>query len=77
MKRFLQQLIPFIILGIVIVALVFGMMLLAYLFLFGAILGLILYAILWIRDKFFSSKKPVKQKKPSGRIIDSNDWKKL
>lgn len=77
MKRFLNQLIPFIVIGIAIVAFAFGIMLLAYLLFFGAIIGFILFSILWIRDKFFPTKKVVPAKKTDGRIIDSDDWKEL
>jgi hypothetical protein len=77
MQRFLKQLTPFIILGIVLIALAFGMILLAYLFLFGAILGGILYLIRWIQLRFFPSKTRDKAAQKKGRIIDSNDWKKL
>lgn len=77
MKRFLNKLMPFIVIGIAIVAFAFGIILLAYLFLFGAIIGFILFSILWIRNKFFPAKKVVKTKNTSGRIIDSDDWKEL
>ena len=75
MNQFLKQLAPFVIAGMIIVALAFGIMLLAYIFLIGLILGCIIFLIRIIRDKFFSPRKPVKPK--PGRIIDSNDWKKL
>lgn len=78
MKKILNQLIPFLLAGIAIVALVFGIMLLAYLFFFGAIVGFILFIIAEIRQRFFPNKTVVKtQKKTSGRIIDSDDWNKL
>jgi hypothetical protein len=78
MQRFLNQLIPFIFIGIAIVAFAFGIMLLAYLFFFGAIIGMILFLISWVRQKFFPPKTiVVKPKNKSGRIIDSDDWKKL
>jgi len=77
MKRFFKQFIPFIIIGIVIVALAFGILLLSYLLLFGVMMGLILFFINWVRNKFFPPKKPIIVKKKSGRIIDSDDWKKL
>lgn len=79
MKRFFNQLIPFILFGVAIVAFVFGVMLLSYLFLFGALLGFILYTIKWLHDKFFSKKTVIKtQPKPkSGRIIDTDDWREL
>lgn len=79
MKKFINQLVPFILVGIAVVAFAFGIMLLAYLFLIGACVGLLLFTIAWIRQKFFPKKTMVvtKHKKRSGRIIDSNDWKEL
>lgn len=77
MKRFLNQLIPFLLIGIAIVAFAFGIMLLAYLFLFGAIIGLILFTISWLRSKLFPPKSITPAQKKSGRIIDTDDWKKL
>lgn len=77
MQRFLNQLIPFLLIGIAIVAFAFGIMLLAYLFLFGAIIGFILFLVSWLRAKLFPKKTITQPKKKSGRIIDSDDWKKL
>lgn len=77
MQRFFNQFIPFILIGIAIVAFAFGIILLAYLFLFGAIVGFILFMISWVRNKFFQPKTVVKTKKMTGRVIDSDDWKKL
>jgi len=77
MQRFLNQLIPFILFGIAIVAFAFGIILLAYLFLFGAIVGFILFLIAWIRNRFFPPKTLTRKKPKSGRIIDSDDWKKM
>jgi len=77
MKRLLSQLIPFIVIGIIIVTFAFGIILLAYLFLFGAIIGSILFLISWIRHKLFPPKTLTPTQKKSGRIIDTNDWKEL
>lgn len=76
MQRFLQQLVPFVFIGIAIVAFAFGIMLLAYLFLFGALLGMVLFAISWIKNKFFPPKTPTKVVR-TGRVIDSDDFKKM
>ncbi|OGT38427.1 MAG: hypothetical protein A3F12_02890 [Gammaproteobacteria bacterium RIFCSPHIGHO2_12_FULL_38_14] len=75
MKRLLSQLVPFIFIGIAIVAFAFGIMLLAYLFVFGAIIGLILFIVAWLKQTFFPHKKNPPQKK-RGRVIDSTDWEK-
>jgi hypothetical protein len=77
MEKLTKQLVPFLLLGIAIVAFSFGILLLAYLFLFGALLGLILFTVNWLRNKFFPSKKNSHKKKHDGRVIDSNDWHKL
>jgi len=77
MKPLLKQLTPFITVGIILVTLFFGMMLLVYLCLIGAILGLILFIGRSIQRKFFSTRKKPAQSARTGRIIDSNDWKKL
>lgn len=79
MQKFLRQLSPFLMAGLAIIAFAFGIVLFAYLFIFGAILGFVLYLISAIRDKFFPTKNIVviKKKKSSGRIIDSDDWKEL
>lgn len=77
MRQFIKQLVPFLLIGIAIVAFAFGIMLLAYLFLFGAIIGFILFMITWVKDKFFPTKNLPKERRPSGRVIDSDDWKKM
>ena len=78
MQRFLNQLIPFIFIGIALVAFAFGIVLLAYLFLLGALVGMVLFLVSWVRKKFFPDKRvsQVKRNK-SGRIIDTDDWKEL
>lgn len=70
MPNFFARLIPFVLLGIAIVAFAFGLILLTYLFIFGAIVGLILFLINWIRAKFFPTKKMTKHNKPTGRTFD-------
>jgi len=47
----------------------------AYLFLFAATVGIIFYLYSWVRLRFFAPKKTPPH--PAGRIIDSDDWRKL
>jgi hypothetical protein len=54
---------------------IFGMFLLAYLFLIAAVVGIIFYLYNWVRLRFFAPK--VKPQQPSGRIIDTDEWRKL
>lgn len=77
MKKLFNQLVPFLCIGIATVAFVFGLMILAYLFLFGAIVGIILFIISWIKESFFQQKGMTKRPPQQGRIIDTDDWKKL
>lgn len=77
MREFFSKIIPFILFGMGIVALAFGIVLLAYLLFFGAIIGIILYGIAWIKDHYFTKKTPPQTKNKSNKIIDSDDWKEL
>ena len=77
MQQFQNKLAPFILLGIILISFFFGVVLLAYLFLFGAILGIILYTLTWLRNTFFVKKPPIKSQKQRGRIIDTDDWNRL
>jgi len=72
MRNFIAKLIPFILLGIAIVAFGFGLVLLTYLLFFGAIIGLIMFFIAWIKERFFPSKHLIKPRHTikRGRTID-------
>jgi hypothetical protein len=76
MQKLISRLSPFIILGISLVALTFGLILLSYMFLFGAAVGIILYIINWIKQKYFTPTQPPAKSRP-GRTIDSDDWRVL
>jgi hypothetical protein len=70
-QSFLSRLVPFIMLGVAIVAFFFGMLIMAYIFVFGALVGMALFAVAWVRTKFFPNKGLVKR----GRTYDHNDLK--
>lgn len=74
MQKILQRLMPFIFLGIALVALAFGLVLFAYLFIIGAFVGVILFLIAWIKRRFFHHSLPVKKNK-KGRTFDADDWR--
>lgn len=75
MNRLTGQILSIVIAAMIVVALIFGLMLFAYLFLFAVLLGCIIFIIRAIRDRFFAKHKVKNQKQ--GRIIDSDEWKKL
>jgi predicted lipid-binding transport protein (Tim44 family) len=75
MKNLVAKIIPFIALGITIFLLIAGFVILAYVLIFGALIGLILFGIRWLREKFSAKQSPqtfheVEQK---GRTIDHDD----
>jgi hypothetical protein len=73
---FLNRITPFLLAGIMIAVLAFGLVILAYLFLIGTLIGSALFAMSWVRARF-TAPKPIIQKKPSGRVIDTDEWRKL
>jgi hypothetical protein len=72
MQNLYAKLLPFIFLGIAVVALIFGLFLLAYLFIFGTLVGLSLFAIAYVKQRFFASKQIIIPKK-QGRTIDHDE----
>jgi len=74
MKNVLAKILPFFFLGVMLVILFVGFVLLSYLLILGAVVGLVLFVIAWVREKLFPSKQLTKTDKPkSGRIIDHED----
>lgn len=67
MQKLLSAFIPFLILGIMLVAFVFGIILFSYLLIYGAIVGIVLFSLLWLKEKLFPAKKSDNK---SGRIIE-------
>jgi hypothetical protein len=76
MQQWLKQITPFIFLGIALVVFTFGMILLSYLFIFGAAVGLLLFIVNWIKKRFFTRPSTAQPKRTQGRIIESDEWKK-
>ena len=63
MGNLLNRLIPFIFLGIMLVLLVAGIILFSYLLIFGALVGVVLFIVAWLKQAFFPSKQITKTKK--------------
>lgn len=71
MKKILDRLIPFVVLGVVLVIFVFGIIFLSYLLIWGAIIGLILFVIGWVKEKFSRTRgRSSPEMKKEGRIIE-------
>jgi hypothetical protein len=72
MKPFFARIMPFIFLGIIIVIFIAGFVIFSYLLIFGALVGLFLFCIAWIKELIFKHKNsyPEVKKPRSGRTID-------
>jgi hypothetical protein len=55
-----------------IVLFVAGLIIFSYLLIAGAIVGLAIFSVMWLREKFFPTKKMMRKDEPQkkGRIID-------
>ncbi len=73
MNQLLSRLVPFIFLGIVIVALVAGVVLLSYLLILGSVVGLVLFLTAWIWERLSPTKKKLTKKEKSGHTIEHKD----
>jgi hypothetical protein len=69
MQKYIARIMPFIMLGIALVAFALGVMILVYVFAIGAIVGCLLFAVAWIRNRFFAREKRIFVPK-RGRTID-------
>lgn len=72
MQPLFARIMPFIFLGIMIVVFVAGLVIVSYLLIFGAIVGLFLFCIAWIKDLISKRKNsyPEVKKPRSGKTID-------
>lgn len=74
-QKFIARLVPFIFLGVMLVLFVLGLILFSYLLIIGAIVGMILFALTWLRDKIFPPKEigPHQKKETQGRTFEHDD----
>lgn len=74
--RIIRQIAPLFLAAFILVMVMFGMVLLAYLILFILVVSSIAYLVNRIK-LYFSPPQPKKPNNPSGRVIDSDEWRKL
>lgn len=81
-SQFINRIIPFIVAGITLVVAVIALLILSSVILWGALIGLIIFTIAYIKNRFFPNKvtttyefnKTNRQKEAQkGRIIDYDD----
>jgi hypothetical protein len=74
MHRLVARITPFLFLGMGLVALIAGLILFSYLLILGALVGLALFVITWVKEKFFPSKSLSTRERPElkrkGRTFD-------
>jgi len=70
MQTFFARFVPFLVVGIMLVLLFVGLFILSNLLIFGAIVGMILYAVAWIRELLTRKKSALPEKKRSNRTIE-------
>jgi ABC-type transport system involved in cytochrome bd biosynthesis fused ATPase/permease subunit len=56
-NNFLNRLLPFLGIGIVLVVIIIALLFLSSLFVIGALVGLVLFIIAYVKKRFFSAKK--------------------
>lgn len=78
LRNLLRQLSPFIVLAAVLIIFSFGIVILFYALLASFIISLVIFAINWLQNRFTNHKpKSTKTKQKQGRVIDSDDWRRL
>lgn len=70
-NHFLSRLLPFLGIGIFLVVIIIALIFLSSLFLLGAIIGLILFIIAYVKKRFFSAKKS--EIVPKSKTYDHQD----
>ncbi len=66
-----ERMIPYLMLGVALVVVVAVAILMFYLFVWGVLIGLLIWGIMAIKEKFFSTSPSVHvNKEKEGRIID-------
>jgi len=74
MKSVFYKIAPFVALGITVFIFMAGLIILAYILIFGSLIGLILFGINWLRNKLSAkSQPPARKVEKKGRTIDHND----
>lgn len=71
--RFFARFMPYVAIGFMLVLFVLGLAFFSYLFLIAFVIGAILYAIAYIRVKFFSPKIKQTTQKHKGRVIEHDE----
>ncbi len=69
-QKIAEQIVPFLIVGISIALMIGIFIMLSYVFVWGLIIGSVLWLIFWIKQYFTAKEKPAK---PKGRVIEHDD----
>ncbi len=75
MNKMVVKILPFFFIGLMLVILVAGFILLSYLLIAGAVVGLVLFLVAWIKEKLWPERHLTKTNisKKTGRTIEHDD----
>lgn len=76
LQLLLARVMPFLVLGLIIVLFIIGIFVFSYVLIFACLVGFILFVVAWVRDKVTGRRKMNSNQPPQktpGRIIDQNN----
>lgn len=73
--KLLEMILPYLYIGIAIAIMIGLLIVLSYVFIWGILIGAILYIGALIKERFFSNNAALKKSKHKGRVIDHDEIK--
>ena len=72
-SHFLEIISPYLLIGFVIALFIGLLIVLSYVVIWGVLIGAVIYACVFIKNKFFPDKKKPVQYEQEGRVIEHDD----
>ena len=73
LNRIMNMLAPFVAMGVFLVLLIVGLVVVSYLLIWGALIGLILFAIAYVRSLFTKNRQAPVQDTTQGRVYEHDE----
>ncbi|MBS0358828.1 MAG: hypothetical protein JSS53_06145 [Proteobacteria bacterium] len=70
LETFFENIMPFVIIGVSIALSILAIIVFAYVFIWGLIIGLLLFSVAYIKERFFTKHKPHEK---TARIIEHDE----
>lgn len=71
--KIIDKLLPYLYIGIAVALLIGFLIILSYVFIWGVLIGVVLYLGMLIKERFFSGNQNINHKKRKGRVIEHDD----